>query len=595
MTTSPPPASTAARPARPNSKRTKSSNSNRKQAPALNSSNGAGPCSGSGPCKVAISEAKTVTAEFKSVAKAKFKLTVTKTGTGSGKITSSPTGIDCGSTCSAEFEEGTEVTLTQEAAKGSKFTGWSGACSGTGSCKVTMSEAKSVTAAFGLESASKFKLTVTKIGAGSGTVASKPIGINCGGTCSAEFEEGSTVSLSASAAEGSEFREWRGACSGVGTCEVTMSEAKSVTAFFAHAKQTLTVIQKGSGAGTTISKPKGVKCAATCSVAEARLYKGTAVLLKVKAATGSTVGGFTGCDKSTKISETEATCEVAMTEARTVEVEYGGTAKAILNPKVLTFEKAAGTGQGTVKATGLACEPACTRTKSAYTSGDGGKKLPAVVTLKAAPAFGSELSGWTGCASNPTPGECVVTMSTDHTVSAQFTAKALTTLSLSRSGGGTVSSKPKGVKCASACETAVAALPQDTVVVLKAVAAAGSKFTSWEGCKVLTQAELESTCEVTLSSAKSVKATFTVATKAVENPKTLTLTKVGTGFGIVKAMGLTCEAACVSTKVDYFGGVEGPKPKAAATVTLKASSQAGSDPIQWTGCESNPTPGGCWS
>ena len=456
-----------------------------------------------------------------------------------------------------------------------------------------MSEAKSVTATFTLEATPKFKLTVSKAGAGSGTVTSSPAGINCGGTCSAEFEEGSTVNLSAFAAEGSEFRGWGGACSGVGTCEVAMSEAKSVTAFFAHAKQTLTVIQKGSGAGTTTSKPKAVKCAATCSVAEARLYKGIAVLLKAKAATGSTLAGFTGCDKSTKISEAEATCEVAMSGARTVEVEYGGTAKAILNPKVLTFEKASGTGQGTVKASGLTCEAACTSTEVAYTSGDGGKKLPAVVTLKAAPAFGSEFSGWTGCESNPTPGECVVTMSTDRTVSAQFSAKALTTLSLSRSGGGTVSSKPKGIKCASACDTAVAALPQDTVVVLKAAAAAGSKFSAWEGCKVLTQTELESTCEAVLSSAKSVKATFTAAVKALENPKTLTLTKAGTGFGTVKATGLTCEAACTSTEVNYFGGATVPKPKAPATATLKATSQAGSDPVSWTGCESNPTPSEC--
>jgi sugar lactone lactonase YvrE len=543
-------------------------------------------------CEVTVSKEKEVTAEF--TAKLKFKLTVTKAGTGSGKVTSSPASISCGATCSAEFEEGTEVTLSASPEAGSTFSGWSGSgCTGTGTCKVTMNEAKSVTATFDLKATPKFKLTVTKAGTGSGKVTSEPPGISCGATCSAEFEEGTTVNLSAFAAEGSEFREWGGACSGVGICEVTITEAKEVTAFFAHAKQVLTVIQKGSGAGTTTSKPKGVKCATTCSLAEAKLYKGTPVLLKVKAASGSNVAGFTGCDKSSKLNETEATCEVTMAEAKTVEVEYGGTAKAILNPKFLTFEKAIGTGQGTVKAMGLTCEAACTLTKAAYTSGDGGKKLPAVMTLKATAAFGSELSGWTGCASNPTPGECVVTMSTDRTVSAQFTAKATTTLSLSRSGGGTVSSKPKGIKCASTCDTAVASLPQDTVVVLKAVAAAGSEFSSWEGCAVLTQTTLESTCEVTLSAAKAVKATFTASVKPLTSPKPLTVTKAGTGYGTVKATGLTCEAACISTEVEYFGGVAVPKPKAAATVTLKATPQAGSDPVSWTGCESNPTPSEC--
>lgn len=73
-------------------------------------------------------------------------LTVSKSGTGT--VTSSPAGINCGATCSASYNSGTSVTLTATAAAGSTFTGWSGACTGTGSCIVTMSAAKSVTATF---------------------------------------------------------------------------------------------------------------------------------------------------------------------------------------------------------------------------------------------------------------------------------------------------------------------------------------------------------------------------------------------------------------------------------------------------------------
>ena len=62
-----------------------------------------------------------------------FPLTVSKGGTGSGTVTSSPAGINCGSTCSATYNSGTSVTLTAAAASGSTFGGWSGACSGTGS------------------------------------------------------------------------------------------------------------------------------------------------------------------------------------------------------------------------------------------------------------------------------------------------------------------------------------------------------------------------------------------------------------------------------------------------------------------------------
>ncbi len=83
------------------------------------------------------------------------KLTVTKSGTGTGKVTSTPAGIDCGATCSAGFEKGKEVELKQEASAGSAFIEWTGACSGSGGCKVTMSEARSVGAKFDLIPTSK--------------------------------------------------------------------------------------------------------------------------------------------------------------------------------------------------------------------------------------------------------------------------------------------------------------------------------------------------------------------------------------------------------------------------------------------------------
>ena len=73
-------------------------------------------------------------------------LTVIKSG--SGAVSSSPAGIDCGATCAAAFDGGTSVTLTPTPATGSTFSGWSGGCSGTGSCQVTMGSDQTVAAAF---------------------------------------------------------------------------------------------------------------------------------------------------------------------------------------------------------------------------------------------------------------------------------------------------------------------------------------------------------------------------------------------------------------------------------------------------------------
>lgn len=77
-----------------------------------------------------------------------YPLTVATSGSGVGAVTSAPTGIDCGTTCSASFAVGTDVTLTAAAAAGSGFDGWLGACSGTGTCQVTMDSAKVVAATF---------------------------------------------------------------------------------------------------------------------------------------------------------------------------------------------------------------------------------------------------------------------------------------------------------------------------------------------------------------------------------------------------------------------------------------------------------------
>jgi hypothetical protein len=156
-------------------------------------------------------------------------LAVSRTGTGSGLVTSSVGGISCGSVCSHSYGPGSTVTLTASPSVGSSFAGWSGACSGTGNCTVTMNQARSVTATFTLLSET---LSVTTSGSGSGSVTSIPTGVSCGSTCSHAYTYGTSVTLTATAAANSTFSGWSGACSGAAACAVTMTKTQPVSATF---------------------------------------------------------------------------------------------------------------------------------------------------------------------------------------------------------------------------------------------------------------------------------------------------------------------------------------------------------------------------
>ncbi len=190
------------------------------------------------------------------------ELTVQLEGNGSGTVTSSPAGIDCGTDCSESYDMGTGVTLTAEPIGDAAFAGWSGACTGTGStCTLQMNGSRAVTATF----TNNPVLTVAKSGTGQGTVTSSPPGINCGTDCNQPYDRGTNVTLTAEPNQNSVFGGWSGACGGNSTtCNVAMTDSKSVTATFVLKPQ-LTVVNSGAGDGSVTSSPAGINCEPDCS------------------------------------------------------------------------------------------------------------------------------------------------------------------------------------------------------------------------------------------------------------------------------------------------------------------------------------------
>ena len=148
--------------------------------------------------------------------------------------------------------------------------------------------------------------TITSSGTGNGTVTSSPAGINCGATCSASYDSGRTVTLTAAPASGSTFGGWSGCTNGT----VTLTANTSCTATFnpaAPQTYTLSIVKAGAGSGTVTSSSGGINCGSVCA---ASYNTGTAVSLAAMPAAGSTFGGWsgTGCTGGNVIMSSNTTC-----------------------------------------------------------------------------------------------------------------------------------------------------------------------------------------------------------------------------------------------------------------------------------------------
>jgi Divergent InlB B-repeat domain len=102
----------------------------------------AGACTGTDACEMTMDAAKTVEARFALQVPLRVRVK------GAGAVASKPAGIACPSTCTGDFDQAAIVRLTAKARPGSKFAGWTGACTGRGACTVRLAGSRTVSAIF---------------------------------------------------------------------------------------------------------------------------------------------------------------------------------------------------------------------------------------------------------------------------------------------------------------------------------------------------------------------------------------------------------------------------------------------------------------
>jgi hypothetical protein len=425
---------------------------------------------------------------------------VSLTVVGSGRVQSSPAGIDCGATCTAGFPLGSDVQLTAAPLSGFHLAGWSGACVGASSrCDVTADEDTRVQAEFASGSSIPKPTTNPLLVSfsGKGKVTSTPEGlIDCGSTCWTSFSGGGHVTLAATPESGFVFDGWAGDCSGTGTCDVALTGLRNVGAVFKprsipSGTSTLTIANndpgEDQGKGVVRVSWPGLAEAKVCDIDECE-FDGVPNGVRVKIQPVPA--------PNTELSEYGGACTGKALQCVVILDQDAGVSTGFQNAGALTTSfglNLTRSGGGAVQSVppGIDCGGA-TGCRAAFKPG-------LAVRLTASPGSGFTFGGWSGDCSG-TAG-CSVSMSVSRTVSAVFRG-ARDQLQVTKVGRGlgTVTSDPAGLACGSVCSYA---FRRGSAVTLRAAPGGKSRFRGWSGACTGKQS-----CALTIGASVEVTAGF---------------------------------------------------------------------------------------
>ena len=260
---------------------------------------------------------------------ANYSLNVNNNPSNGGTVTGD--GISCPGTCSSNYSEGTQITLTASADSGYVFSSWSGCNVSEGPvCYVTMNEDKTVTANYQTSVPEDRTLTVASSNPNSGvSITVSPNDKDGQGNGTTQFtrtyDDMTQVTLTApETAGGNTFLNWTGCTAATGTaCNVTMESSKTVTANYeppAPAVRTLTIASSNPNSGVSITVSPNDKAGQGNGTTQfTRTYDD---MTQVTLTAASSTGGNNFVNWSGCTSASDTTCSVTMNGDKTVTANY---------------------------------------------------------------------------------------------------------------------------------------------------------------------------------------------------------------------------------------------------------------------------------